>query len=164
VSWPFTELSEWTVWTTLVVLTLYDLLAVLAPCGPLKFIMDAEAASKADPDPESGDSSPLPGLMYKGKHFSLGLGDLIFYAALMGRAARVGIIQWIAATIGVIMGVIGTVAWAVSQKSFRAIPALPLSVACGLVLYAASATVMNTYADAMGMASIGLWDSNKGTT
>jgi hypothetical protein len=83
-AWPFTEFPEWSVWSTLVLLGVYgnfpiinhllvlicslilsllivhayiDLCAVLAPFGPLKYII------------ERGDSihrDPLPGLMYKG--------------------------------------------------------------------------------------------------
>ncbi|CAH1432106.1 unnamed protein product [Lactuca virosa] len=42
----FTNLPEWTTWTLLVALALYDLVAVLAPGGPLKILV--ELASSRD--------------------------------------------------------------------------------------------------------------------
>jgi presenilin 1 len=54
-AWILSKLPEWTVWALLVALALYDLCAVLTPCGPLKALV-ALAQERRD---------PLPGLLYE---------------------------------------------------------------------------------------------------
>lgn len=53
----FTKLPEWTTWALLLALALYDLVAVLAPGGPLKILV--ELASTRDDD--------LPALVYEAR-------------------------------------------------------------------------------------------------
>lgn len=53
----FTKLPEWTTWSLLVALALYDLVAVLAPGGPLKLLV--ELASSRDEE--------LPALVYEAR-------------------------------------------------------------------------------------------------
>ncbi|KAL8160900.1 hypothetical protein V2J09_012389 [Rumex salicifolius] len=53
----FTQLPEWTTWTLLVALALYDLVAVLAPGGPLKLLV--ELSQSRDDD--------LPALVYEAR-------------------------------------------------------------------------------------------------
>lgn len=53
----FTKLPEWTTWALLVALALYDLVAVLAPGGPLKILV--ELASSRDDE--------LPALVYESR-------------------------------------------------------------------------------------------------
>lgn len=53
----FTKLPEWTTWTLLVALAIYDLVAVLAPGGPLKLLV--ELASSRDEE--------LPALVYEAR-------------------------------------------------------------------------------------------------
>ncbi|EOY10426.1 Peptidase A22A [Theobroma cacao] len=53
----FTKLPEWTTWALLVALALYDLVAVLAPGGPLKLLV--ELASSRDEE--------LPALVYEAR-------------------------------------------------------------------------------------------------
>lgn len=48
--------DEWTAWTLLVMLALYDLCAVLTPCGPLKALVNA-MQEEGSPD--------MPGLLYE---------------------------------------------------------------------------------------------------
>ena len=53
----FTQLPEWTTWVLLVALAIYDLVAVLAPGGPLKILV--ELARSRDDD--------LPALIYEAR-------------------------------------------------------------------------------------------------
>jgi hypothetical protein len=45
ISWPFLCLSEWSVWMSLLTLVLWDVVAVLTPCGPLRYLMETEQVS-----------------------------------------------------------------------------------------------------------------------
>lgn len=120
VAWPLTEFPEWSMvcvplpdcvhvmissffpylcgcsqWSTLVLLSLYDVCAVLTPCGPLRYIIRSESA-------EPG--AALPALMYRGQYFALGVGDLIFYSVIVGRAiALQGYITAICCSIAIMM-------------------------------------------------------------
>ena len=55
-AWQFSFFGDWTAWTLLVALALWDLFAVLTPCGPLKQL--AELMSKPG-------AQPIPGLLYE---------------------------------------------------------------------------------------------------
>jgi hypothetical protein len=55
-AWQFSYFSDWMAWTLLVMLAIYDLFAVLSPCGPLKAL--SNLISKPG-------SPPLPGLLYE---------------------------------------------------------------------------------------------------
>eukprot|EP00500_Bicosoecida_sp_ms1_P003847 CAMPEP_0203813472 /NCGR_PEP_ID=MMETSP0115-20131106/4739_1 /ASSEMBLY_ACC=CAM_ASM_000227 /TAXON_ID=33651 /ORGANISM="Bicosoecid sp, Strain ms1" /LENGTH=457 /DNA_ID=CAMNT_0050722339 /DNA_START=12 /DNA_END=1385 /DNA_ORIENTATION=- len=54
-SWIVTKFPEWTGWALLIALALYDLCAVLSPCGPLKALVKL-AQERQD---------PIPGLVYE---------------------------------------------------------------------------------------------------
>ncbi len=56
VAWQLSYLNDWTAWTLLVMLALYDLFAVLSPCGPLKALTQLMSRPGAQ---------PLPGLLYE---------------------------------------------------------------------------------------------------
>jgi Presenilin len=55
-AWQFAYLDSWMAWTLLVMLALYDLFAVLSPCGPLKALAKMISAPGAP---------QLPGLLYE---------------------------------------------------------------------------------------------------
>lgn len=54
-AWTVSKLPEWTSWALLVALALYDLCAVLTPCGPLRALINL-AQEQQD---------PIPGLLYE---------------------------------------------------------------------------------------------------
>ena len=56
VAWQLSYFNEWMSWTLLIALALYDLCAVLTPCGPLKALVNEM----------SKDGAPsMPGLLYE---------------------------------------------------------------------------------------------------
>eukprot|EP00978_Attheya_sp_CCMP212_P032774 scaffold129474_cov61-Attheya_sp.AAC.3 len=55
-SWQLSHFETWTTWTLLVMLALYDLCAVLTPCGPLKALVNLM---------QEDDSPEMPGLLYE---------------------------------------------------------------------------------------------------
>ena len=126
-AWPFAEFPEWSVWMTVIVLGIYDLCAVLSPCGPLKYIMDKEGSSPG--------MEPLPAMLYRGTYFVLGLGDLVFYGALFCQAARYDGFTTFSCYIGVVAGLALTIIWN-AKTGASATPALPLSAVLGTFMYA----------------------------
>jgi hypothetical protein len=57
-AWQLSQFNDWTAWCLLVLLALYDLCAVLTPCGPLKALIGLM----------SKDGAPsLPGLLYEAR-------------------------------------------------------------------------------------------------
>jgi len=127
-SWPFLEMPEWTVWSSLLSLAVYDLCAVLTPCGPLRLVINKGI---------SDQDLNMPGLMYTGSYFRLGTGDFVFYGALVGRAVYVDFVTFFTASLGVVMGLVLTmVLTSRAHCSKNALPALPLSVLLGIIMYA----------------------------
>lgn len=55
-AWHFAHFDDWTAWTLLVMLALYDLCAVLTPCGPLKALVNLM---------QDEDAPDMPGLLYE---------------------------------------------------------------------------------------------------
>lgn len=55
-AWHLSHFDDWTAWTLLVMLALYDLCAVLSPCGPLKALVNL-MQEKGSPE--------MPGLLYE---------------------------------------------------------------------------------------------------
>jgi len=55
-AWHLSYFDSWTTWCLLTMLALYDLCAVLTPCGPLKFLVDLMSKE---------DSPEMPGLLFE---------------------------------------------------------------------------------------------------
>ncbi|KAI2503655.1 hypothetical protein MHU86_10779 [Fragilaria crotonensis] len=55
-AWQLAHFDTWTTWTLLVMLALYDLCAVLTPCGPLRALVNLMSED---------DSPAMPGLLYE---------------------------------------------------------------------------------------------------
>ena len=56
VAWQLSYFNEWMSWTLLIALALYDLCAVLTPCGPLKALVN---------EMSKDDAPSMPGLLYE---------------------------------------------------------------------------------------------------
>lgn len=55
-AWQLSNFDDWTAWCLLVALALYDLCAVLTPCGPLKALVNLM---------QRDDAPDMPGLLYE---------------------------------------------------------------------------------------------------
>lgn len=55
-AWHLSYFDDWTAWTLLIMLALYDLCAVLTPCGPLKALVNLMSQD---------DSPDMPGLLFE---------------------------------------------------------------------------------------------------
>jgi presenilin 1 len=55
-AWHLSYFDSWTTWSLLTMLALYDLCAVLTPCGPLRFLVDLMSKE---------DAPEMPGLLYE---------------------------------------------------------------------------------------------------
>jgi hypothetical protein len=145
----FTQLPEWTTWTILAAIAIYDLFAVLCPKGPLRVLV--ETAQERD--------EPIPALIYnaslfmmmgsksddeeqgekseeekpKNRGVKLGLGDFVFYSVLVGRAALFDMLTVFASFIGIVTGLFCTILLLAIWR--KALPALPISVFFGILFY-----------------------------
>jgi len=54
-AWSLSKMPDWTNWTILIALAVYDLFAVLSPCGPLKALVEMSQSR----------NEPIPGLVYE---------------------------------------------------------------------------------------------------
>eukprot|EP01118_Nematostelium_gracile_P013882 TRINITY_DN52_c0_g1_i1.p1 TRINITY_DN52_c0_g1~~TRINITY_DN52_c0_g1_i1.p1 ORF type:complete len:368 (+),score=87.66 TRINITY_DN52_c0_g1_i1:58-1161(+) len=137
----FSRFPEWTTFAILIVIALYDIVAVLSPCGPLKMLVET-AQQRQEPIPAllynasafimmaDTDDEPIPS---KRKGVKLGLGDFIFYSVLIGRAALFDVITIITSFIGIITGLFLTLLLLAIFR--KALPALPISIALGVLFY-----------------------------
>ncbi|KAL0477438.1 presenilin [Acrasis kona] len=121
--WWLTRLPEWTTWAILAAVAIYDVIAVLTPKGPLKLLVETAEKRKV----------PIPGLIYESKKFKLGLGDFVFYSVLVGRASMFDSVTMFACFVCILTGLCLTLFCLGIFK--KALPALPISIALGLIFY-----------------------------
>merc|ERR1711981_1339612 len=177
-------LPPWTTWAVLAVISLWDLFAVLAPCGPLRILVETAQERNEQIFPSliysSGVIYTLIGMADRDAGFSqewvngqqpmrraevnpdaifqndrqrqqqhqqqqqqlqdedrgikLGLGDFIFYSILVGKASSYG--DWnttLACFVAILIGLCLTLMFLAIMR--KALPALPFSIAFGLVFY-----------------------------
>ncbi len=124
--WSATQLPQWSTWGLLAAVSIWDLIAVLTPRGPLKLLVEeAEARNE-----------PIPGLVYSSggpSEIKLGLGDFVFYSLLVGRASMSGAAPALACALAVLAGLCATLALLPVLK--KVLPALPISIAVGILFY-----------------------------
>lgn len=196
-------MPNWTTWAVLAVISLWDLFAVLAPCGPLRILVETAQSRNEQIFPSliysagvlysivgmaDGDSSedgfsrawasgerrsrnaapaaPVRAEDERGDHgrqvpqpqnpepededkgIKLGLGDFIFYSILVGKASSYG--DWnttIACFVAILIGLCLTLIFLALFR--RALPALPFSIAFGLVFYFLTREIVTPFADLM---------------
>ncbi|VEL10679.1 unnamed protein product [Protopolystoma xenopodis] len=83
----------------------------------------------------------------------LGLGDFVFYSLLIGRASLDGdAITIIACYVAILVGMCVTL---IGLAIFRkALPALPVSIACGIIFYVATSWVISPFVEMMSLSRI----------
>jgi len=143
----FTRLPEWTTFAILAVIAIYDIVAVLAPCGPLKMLVET-AQQRQEPIPallynasvwimmadrQPADKPEVERTQSKRKGVKLGLGDFIFYSVLIGRAALYDMLTVFTCFVGIITGLFLTLLLLAIFR--KALPALPISIALGIMFY-----------------------------
>ncbi|KAI9209590.1 Presenilin-domain-containing protein, partial [Polychytrium aggregatum] len=152
-----------TTWILLVLLAIWDLIAVLCPFGPLRVLIEtakkedreipallysgitaccrsANAASTEGAEPENQDEDEEDD---EKNGLKLGLGDFVFYSVLIGRAALFDWITTIACMVAVLTGLNTTIFLLVIYR--RALPALPISIAFGVLFYFVSSIVLTPF-------------------
>ena len=127
---PFACLPEWTIWTTLVLLIIYDLWAVLTKYGILRKAMVIQKRRMLMAD----EFVLPPGMVYEGETFFLGLGDMIFYGVICARAAIIDLPTALAADLATLAGLAVTVV-ITSCYSDEPLPSLPVTLALGIATY-----------------------------
>ncbi|KAJ8613164.1 hypothetical protein CTAYLR_007535 [Chrysophaeum taylorii] len=111
-----------TTWCALGGLALWDLFAVLAPCGPLRILV------------AQGDLPPA--LLFQTADVSLGLGDFVFYSVLVATASRSSLSAAAACFVATLLGLNITLLALAIYK--RPLPALPLSIFLGIAAFFAT--------------------------
>uniref|UniRef100_A0A671RQG5 Presenilin n=1 Tax=Sinocyclocheilus anshuiensis TaxID=1608454 RepID=A0A671RQG5_9TELE len=169
-------LPEWSAWVILGAISIYDLIAVLCPKGPLRMLVET-AQERNEPifpaliyssamvwmvgmadssNPDSGElhftschmlKCLLVGFLTGG--VKLGLGDFIFYSVLVGKAATTGG-DWnttLACFVAILIGLCLTLLLLAIFK--KALPALPISITFGLVFYFSTDNLVRPFMDSL---------------
>lgn len=140
-AWPFMVMPPLTLWLTLAALVVWDLIAVLAPWGPLRYVLELEAKRRL-----VGEEMTPPGLVYETVSFRLGTGDFLFYAVLVGRAADDGFVPAACCAVCLLAGVALTVVMTFHAPS-RTVPALPAALVLGGLGYVAGRFTVAPYVE-----------------
>ncbi|XP_021545542.1 presenilin-2 isoform X3 [Neomonachus schauinslandi] len=161
-------LPEWSAWVILGAISVYDLVAVLCPKGPLRMLVET-AQERNEPifpaliyssamvwtvgmaklDPSSQGALQLPYDPEMGG-VKLGLGDFIFYSVLVGKAAATSSGDWnttLACFVAILIGLCLTLLLLAVFK--KALPALPISITFGLIFYFSTDNLVRPFMDTL---------------
>uniref|UniRef100_A0A3Q3SM07 Presenilin n=1 Tax=Mastacembelus armatus TaxID=205130 RepID=A0A3Q3SM07_9TELE len=165
-------LPEWSAWVILGAISVYDLVAVLSPKGPLRMLVETAqernepifpaliyssamvwTVGMASPTEaqhsgnETGATSHTAISLKASWETRLGLGDFIFYSVLVGKAAAIGG-DWnttLACFVAILIGLCLTLLLLAIFK--KALPALPISITFGLVFYFSTDLLVQPFMD-----------------
>uniref|UniRef100_M4A5W4 Presenilin n=1 Tax=Xiphophorus maculatus TaxID=8083 RepID=M4A5W4_XIPMA len=153
-------LPEWSTWVILGAISVYDLVAVLSPKGPLRMLVET-AQERNEPifpaliyslnggraEPQSPRLRPVTEEELEEEGVKLGLGDFIFYSVLVGKAAATGG-DWnttLACFVAILIGLCLTLLLLAIFR--KALPALPISIAFGLIFYFSTDFLVQPFMD-----------------
>ena len=165
-------LPDWTAWTVLGAVSLWDLFAVLSPCGPLRILVETAhergeqifssiiyvsgvvytLMGTADRDTERGLEQSMEE-DEEDRSVQLGLGDFIFYSILVGKASSYG--DWnttLACFVAILIGLCLTLVFLTLLK--KALPALPISIFLGLLFYFVTREIITPFCDELSSRQI----------
>uniref|UniRef100_A0A671VF03 Presenilin n=1 Tax=Sparus aurata TaxID=8175 RepID=A0A671VF03_SPAAU len=168
-------LPEWSAWVILGAISVYDLVAVLSPRGPLRMLVETAqernepifpaliyssammwTVGMASPNDAQTRVGPMEcvvslrdvkGVFGVAGGVKLGLGDFIFYSVLVGKAAATGG-DWnttLACFVAILIGLCLTLLLLAIFK--KALPALPISITFGLVFYFSTDFLVQPFMD-----------------
>ncbi|KAL7987415.1 hypothetical protein Chor_006334 [Crotalus horridus] len=159
-------LPEWSAWVILGGISVYDLIAVLCPKGPLRMLVETAQERNEPIFPALIYSSAMMWTIGMAKPDSaqrrtsqeignpggvkLGLGDFIFYSVLVGKAAATASGDWnttLACFVAILIGLCLTLLLLAVFK--KALPALPISITFGLIFYFSTDYLVQPFMDTL---------------